>query len=291
MKSTISNSSLEVSVKRHGAELCSIRSVRSGIEYLWQADPAIWGSHAPNLFPIVGKLADDQYAFDGRLWQMKQHGFARRMDFTTAQEASDSFTFQLTSSPETMLQYPFGFVLAINYRLEGSSLSIRYDVQNRGRVIMPFSIGAHPGFSLNWGVGDRIEDFFLEFEKAETISTHLLGATHLLSAEVQRVLTNERMLPLRKDIFDRDALIFLDHKSRRVSLCSRKHRNRLTVEFPGFPHLGIWSKAAAPYVCIEPWFGHADPEGHDGLLVNKPGIIKLAPASVFTCTHRILVEE
>jgi galactose mutarotase-like enzyme len=54
MKS-ISNEQLKVSVKSNGAELCSIKGI-DDFEYLWQADPAVWGRHAPVLFPMVGKL-------------------------------------------------------------------------------------------------------------------------------------------------------------------------------------------------------------------------------------------
>lgn len=126
--------------------------------------------------------------------------------------------------------------------------------------------------------------------KKEPLFTFLLDSSHLVSQVTEQVHTDGRQLPLRKDLFDRDALIFTGLKSKRISLCSRKHQRRLTVAFPGFPDLGIWAKPAAPFVCIEPWYGHADTPAHDGVLLNKPGIIRLDPGSVFNCSWTIQVE-
>jgi hypothetical protein len=49
------------------------------------------------------------------------------------------------------------------------------------------------------------------------------------------------------------------------------------VTFPDLPHLGIWTKPGAGFVCIEPWQGHASPVGFDGELAEKPGIVPIAP--------------
>ncbi len=41
--------------------------------------------------------------------------------------------------------------------------------------------------------------------------------------------------------------------------------------------LGLWQVPGAHYICIEPWAGHADPEGFAGDITQKPGIVLLAP--------------
>lgn len=287
---SIKNPFLTVTVKGHGAELCSIRSSK-GMEYMWQGDPSIWGRQAPVLFPVVGKVANDSYIHEGKRYKLNQHGFARDMDFEIAEESADSLSFLLLPTPETRERYPFEFSLLVRYRLMGNCLEIGCEVANNSPGIMPFSIGAHPAFALTWGKDDRIEDYFLEFEEAETLDAYLLGKGNLISSEKVRVMTNERILPIRRETFDRDALIFLALKSEKVALGSHRRRNRLTVEFKGFPYLGIWAKPAAPFVCIEPWLGHADMEETDGILMNKPGIIKLAPGKSFTCTHMIVIDE
>ena len=73
---TIQNRHLAVQVDDLGAQLCSVRSP-DGTEYIWQADPAIWGRHAPLLFPVIGRLQDGQYTLDGQVFSIPIHGFAR----------------------------------------------------------------------------------------------------------------------------------------------------------------------------------------------------------------------
>ena len=55
----LENKDLKIAIKNHGAELSSIQKKATNTEYLWQADPAYWGRHAPVLFPIVGRLKED----------------------------------------------------------------------------------------------------------------------------------------------------------------------------------------------------------------------------------------
>ena len=63
---TIKNDQFQVSVKERGGELCSFKSLGSGKEYIWQADPDVWLAHAPNLFPIIGCLKGDSFIYKGK---------------------------------------------------------------------------------------------------------------------------------------------------------------------------------------------------------------------------------
>ena len=252
---SLQNEFLNIGVKPLGAELCSIRNAE-GAEYVWQADPAVWGRHAPVLFPMVGKLRDGRYELNGKTYEMTPHGFARDKEFNLTEQNDNSLVYQLLPTAETRACYPCEFDLQITYRLIENALSIGYAVHNTDSSPMPFSIGAHPAFNLH----GPIDECFLEFEKSETLNTCLLGQKGLLSTETAPVLKNSQLLPLSKTLFNRDALIFLDAKSKKITLGAKNSPRRLTVEFAGFPELGIWSKPGAPFVCIEPWFGTADPE-------------------------------
>jgi galactose mutarotase-like enzyme len=44
------------------------------------------------------------------------------------------------------------------------------------------------------------------------------------------------------------------------------------VKFPDSPYLAFWSKPGAPFICIEPWHGIADPVGFTGDFTEKPGV-------------------
>ncbi|WP_445263759.1 hypothetical protein [Rhodohalobacter sp. 8-1] len=63
-----------MSVQKTGIELCSVISQKTGTEYIWQADPDIWGSHAPVLFPIIGALKSGKFIFNGDTYSLPKHG-------------------------------------------------------------------------------------------------------------------------------------------------------------------------------------------------------------------------
>ena len=85
------------------------------------------------------------------------------------------------------------------------------------------------------------------------------------------------------ELFKGDALVFDDLKSDEISVCSRKSSKSITVRAKGFPYWGLWtpSQGGAPFICIEPWHGHADYEDFTGELKDKEGIIKLAAGATF----------
>jgi galactose mutarotase-like enzyme len=289
MKKRLSNSELSISVESCGAELSSLAGVPDGIEYLWQADPAIWSRHAPVLFPIVGKLKGDDYTWNGRRYSLSSHGFARDLEFECIRETDDVLSFRLLPSDETRACYPFEFSLVVTYLLVGATVEVRYEVMNLGEGTMPFSIGAHPGFSLDWGENDRIEDYYLQFEQEETLTAHYLGDDILLSGETGTVLERSRTFPITQSSFDRNSLIFMERASDRIELCSHKHPQRVTIEFPRFPHFAVWAQPGAPYICVEPWFGHADRSDSCGDIRKKPGINFLETGATFECFYRISV--
>jgi galactose mutarotase-like enzyme len=72
---TLRGDGVTATVLAQGAELCSLKT-EQGLELLWQAGPE-WRRHAPLLFPIVGKLKNDQLCHRGKRYPMIQHGFAR----------------------------------------------------------------------------------------------------------------------------------------------------------------------------------------------------------------------
>ena len=142
---TIQNNFLTVQVKNAGAELCSIKD-KAGTEYLFDANPAYWGRSAPVLFPFVGSLKNKSFVYEGKSYQMGQHGFARDRDFSLLQKEEASIWFRLTSNEETLAIYPLPFVLDIGYQLEDNSIRVLWNVHNPSDKSLLFSIGAHPAF-------------------------------------------------------------------------------------------------------------------------------------------------
>jgi galactose mutarotase-like enzyme len=61
---TLSCDGMTAIVAADGAELQSLRNA-DGHELLWQAGPQ-WPRHAPLLFPIVGRLKNDELRHQGK---------------------------------------------------------------------------------------------------------------------------------------------------------------------------------------------------------------------------------
>jgi galactose mutarotase-like enzyme len=83
-------------------------------------------------------------------------------------------------------------------------------------------------------------------------------------------------LALADSLFQEGALVFDKLNSRAVRYGAPKGR-ALQVSFRGMPHLRIWTKPGAGYVCIEPWQSYANSEDFAGVLTEKPGIVFIAP--------------
>ncbi len=314
MMDILSNGKLTVGVSRHGAELCGIG--RNGVEYLWQADPVFWKRHSPVLFPIVGSLWNGKCRFDGREYEMSQHGFARDMDFTPVSVSDIEAWYRLESDEDTLSRYPFRFVLEIGYRLVDNRVEVHWTVTNPGETEMPFQIGAHPaffypdfdpsaadrGFFLLEGVdGSRLPalEYILISEKgcADTSRKHpLCGLSDAdidaLPAETAanlRLLSGRGViLPLDVHTFDRDALIFEDSGLRKVTLLTKAGRPHLSLAFDA-PVLGLWSPVAknAPFVCIEPWYGRCDRAGYEGEFSGRDRVTRLAQGQTFRAKYTI----
>ncbi|GAA3918712.1 aldose 1-epimerase family protein [Litoribacillus peritrichatus] len=283
----LKNEVLNVIIKPEGAELTSIKD-KAGHEYLWQADPSVWSRHAPVLFPIVGALKNGSYCYEGTEYSLSQHGFARDSLFTVIRASDLEAEFQLKSDARTLTNYPFEFDFRVIYRLEGSQLMTRFEVYNLGDRDMLFSVGGHPAFNLNWLTGDSIDDYYLEFDQSETLNVWQLEDS-LLAENPKPFLDQERIIQLSSSTFDHDALIFLEHNSGIVSLCHKRTSRRISVNISGFPHLGIWSKPGAPYVCIEPWQGHVDPTDHSGQFEDKPGIVRLCKGGHYSAEFSVTI--
>ena len=272
---TISNSQLEVQVAAKGAELQSIIHKQNGLEYLWSGDAAYWGKKSPVLFPVVGGLRNNQYQYNGKTYELGRHGFARDLEFEVTHQAADTIVFTLYSSTEILSKYPFHFQFSVQYTLYHNQLAVEYIVENLGHEQLWFSVGGHPAFKLPLVGGTSFSDYYLSFNHTENSGRWPLSAEGLIEKASLPFLKNTRQLPLQKSLFYEDAIVFKDLQSDAISIQSNVTKHGLTVHFPGFPFMGIWSTKDADFVCIEPWLGIADSVDASGKLEEKEGIHSL----------------
>lgn len=278
---SIENEILNVVVKSKGAELESIYNKNTKLEYLWNANPAFWAKKSPVLFPVVGNLKTDTYYYKNKSYSLTRHGFARDMDFTCIDQKNDSITFSLESNGITKAVYPFSFRFTITYSLASNQLIVTYQITNTGNDEMFFSVGGHPAFKVPLTDSTVYADYFLEFYKAENLYRWPISKEGLIEKTSESFLTNSKRIPLSKELFYKDALVFKHLESGKVNLLSNKNPHGLEFDFTGFPYLGIWAAKNADFVCIEPWCGIADSVDTDQQLINKEGIIRLNETNSF----------
>ncbi len=258
MEEVLENDFIKIEVAAYGAELQSIFNKQNKVEYLWQGDPAVWPRKAPVLFPIVGKVKDNTYAYKDVIYHLPQHGFARDHSFKVISSTDTSITYRLQSNDELIRIFPFEFQLDIVYSIEKNLLKIEYKISNLSATNeLYFSIGAHPGFRCPLVEGEAFEDYYLEFEKAEKLERVLLDGG-LRSDNKEEVVLAGKRLSLTFDLFGpKDAIVVSGLNSERISLRSTKSTHGLHFNYKNYPWFGIWSKPG-PFVCLEPWMGVAD---------------------------------
>lgn len=274
----IENDYLTAEINDAGAELHSLFNKENGVEYLWQGNPDVWYGQSPVLFPIIGRLLDDKYRYNGKEYIMQKHGFARKRTFDVVSCERNEAVFVLRSDDSTREMYPFEFELFVKFELLGKMLQATHTVVNKTDGEMYFSIGGHPGF--NCEIGD-----YLEFDKKETLDTETIDAESIRIPEKTPVLRDEKKIVITEDIFKKDALILSGIRSNAVTLRSDKHSRAVRFTFGDVPFLGIWAKPGAPYVCIEPWCGVNDNRDKKDDISEKEGIIRLPKGSIFDLTY------
>lgn len=277
----LENNFLKVIINLKGAELSSLLNKVNGLEHLWQADPAVWGFHAPNLFPVVGSCIDNQIMIDGKKYPLKRHGFARHSEFKLLESTSTKAKFLLTYSEQTLSVFPYKFAFEVIYELRDSELSVLYNVINLDDHTMNFSIGAHPAFNIPFYEHEDFSDYYLEFASTEILEKHLLNSDGYFTGKTEPLETDLNRINLRPDLFKSDALVFKNLTSKEVLIKNHKTPNFISLSFPDFTSLGIWAPVGASFVCIEPWLGYADNEGELKEFSQKEGILSLESSSSF----------
>jgi galactose mutarotase-like enzyme len=283
---TITSNDCEANIHPLGAELQSLRNLNTGLEFMWQADSRFWGKHSPVLFPIVGTLKENSYVYEGKSYSLPRHGFAREKLFTSEKLNDSKAVFTLEADAATKEVYPFDFRFQLIYELKGTVLSCTYAVSNPGNKDLWFSVGAHPAFKVPLVEGATYESHYLQFDKDEPLLRWHLDSG-LIGTQSSLVETHEGRISLSPSLFYDDAIVLMHLQSQKVTLGSTAHAHGLHFHFKGFPFLGIWAAKDAPFVCIEPWCGHADTVGHNQQLTAKPGIEMLEPGKDWLRTWKV----
>lgn len=278
---------IKIESKKEGGELTSIK--KDGKEYLHDGKE-FWNRHAPILFPIVGMLKDNKTSILEKTYEMKQHGFARDMEFKEISKTDKEVKYSLKYDEETLKKYPYKFELNIIYKIDEkkSTVSTEYEINNLDDREIIFGLGGHPAFKCDYSS----ENYCLEFEKEHEDENIIIkqltdGLINNKSIDARSIIKNN-IIELKKDTFDKDAIIMTNIRSNKIKLINKKEdKEILEFDFTGFPYLAIWSKKGAPFVCIEPWFNTADKIDSNGIFEEKEDLIELKPGKIFKSEYKV----
>lgn len=283
----LGSDALRVTVSPLGAELQSLTDAQ-GRDWLWDGDPAWWSGRAPLLFPVVGAVAGGVIRVDGTAYPLDKHGFARRRTFEVVEADAARAVLRLDADAATRAAYPFDFALEARFTVTGATLDIVTTVENRSAAAMPASFGYHPAF--RWPLPDAgpREAHVVRFADPEPSPIRRIGADGLLTPERHPTPVVGDTLRPADPMFADDALIF-DTPASRGLWFGVPGRPGVRLDYPDLPLLGIWTKPGAPYLCLEPWQGVADPEGYAGEFADKPGVVTIPAGGTRAFTLRITV--
>ena len=283
----IENDELLAEIESIGAQTVRLFDKKNKRELLHDANPAFWNRSSPILFPFVGACNGGAYTHEGKSYAMGQHGFARDTKFELVRSSAGYACCELSSNETTLAKYPFEFRLRVEVILAGRTVINRWTVVNTGDKEMLFQIGAHPAF-LTCGHGFDDVELDLHTDK-DPVNYRIEDPGSGCCYDVAHATgTDGGVFKLSADVFDKGVYIFEDADLTNVTMkvCGRPV---ISVDFPGFPFFGVWSKKGAPFVCLEPWYGRTDSLGFKGELKDRKGEMQLPAGETFRASYSIIV--
>lgn len=283
----IENSHYLVEFCKEGGEISKFLDKESGIQYMYQGDTSYWGGKNPTLFPIVGNTYDGTYIAKNKTYTFKNHGLIRYAILECIDHNDDSITFALTANEDTLKQYPYRFNYQITYTLKKNCLEIVYHIKNEDEEAMPFTFGLHPGFKAPLMANENYEDYTLSFECEEELEQLIFDPEKKKKHYFKEVKMKE--FTLDYGLMEKYAtLIYRNFSSSYVTL-KGKQGHGVKVSVAGYPLLALWSPINAPFICIEPWYSHADFEKTNKDFKDREGMMILEPKQEFVTSYTIQV--
>ena len=285
MEYTIENEYLKLTVTTWGAQVKSVIRKCDNVEHIWQADKAVWGYHAPILFPHAGKVVDGKIQAKGKVYESSQHGFARLMEHDFVDQTADTIVLELCSSPETLEKFPYEFRLVSTFTLEGDTVHHTLTVENLDTDKLPFGIGYHPAFTVPFDDKHAATDYELRFSEIES-PICINNLPHgLMHGDIYHLPANIQSIPVDEKLFAKDSHCMVNLKSSTLGIYEKGTGRGVVCNIEEFPYTLIWSKPGMPrFVCIEPWHSLPSPENGSTKWEEKPAAAILNPGEAWSCT-------
>ena len=236
----------------------------------------MWAGN-PVLFPLVGsnRAGDKEhhYEWNGRVFEMPQHGFARRSKWKVIEQTPISVSMELTDTEATRAHYPFPFRHCFTYRLSQGRLLWEQVIENRSSEPMPFGAGVHPYFAVPLTPKSERAACFVEIPDAKRLTP--VGRFERFTA---------KPFPAQNWSVDEDVsdtLFLTDLKKPELILIDPVSELEVVFNFEDAPQhrfVAVWSKSTAhPFYCLEPWTSLPNAFGR----VKDQELIVLEPRTTF----------
>jgi galactose mutarotase-like enzyme len=223
----------------------------------------------PILFPICGNLPDNTYTYQGQSYTLKQHGFAREMPWEVVNQSTQdaaSLTVRLSSTPQTLVSYPFEFQVDFTYQLQGNSLKIVQEYTNLSDQVMPFVTGLHPYFAAP-------EKSQLRFE---------IPGTQYWDHRTQTTQPYPGTFDLEQDEID---VAFREVSSPSAAVTDLSQQLKLTLEYDDhYSTVVFWAVKGKDFYCLEPWTAPRN------TLVTGEHLLHVEPKATLKTTVGLMVD-
>lgn len=285
MEFIIENELLKVTVTTWGAQVKSVVRKCDGVEHIWNANPQVWGYHAPILFPYAGRVTDGIITVEGKDYtDCKPHGFARLLEHKAVSCDEHTIELELTESPETLKTWPYKFRLMSTFTLDGDTLHHTLTVENRDEKTMPFGIGYHPAFTVPFDDKHTYLDYEFRFDNVESpLCLEQVGG--FIGDKHFHLGSNIQSIDIHEHLFDNDSFCMTGLASKTLGLYEKDTGRGVVCSISKFPYVLLWSKPGEPhFVCIEPWNSLPSPAGSGTDWNEKPAAAILAPGQDWSTT-------
>jgi galactose mutarotase-like enzyme len=215
----------------------------NGKELLYLDKESFYDSNAnirggiPILFPVCGQLKDGEYNLNGKIYFMKNHGFARISTWEAIEtniENQALIRLELKSNKETKKIFPFDFQLIFTYILKNGELTIKQEYKNISAEPMPIYAGFHPYFKA------KSKNLIYETD-----------ATQYLDYNDMEVKSFEGAIDLNKMV---ESAAFIDFHRNNISFKQEELDKNINLEYgKEFKYIVLWSVKDKDFVCVEPW--------------------------------------
>jgi galactose mutarotase-like enzyme len=208
----------------------------------------------PILFPAPSKTfskqGPDLWEWNGKVYRMPFHGFARNLYWRITQLTENKIQAELAKTANTTVSFPFEFKFSASYTLDDRGLVLDVLVQNLGAEPFPYGVGFHPYIKAPLGKSGTPADCTVDSPQAVRAKTTDEWKSHGLEPFAARQFRASEDL-VESFVLTQTGLKFMELHDHANKLIARVSVEQSKKDFPVWV---VWNASpTAGYVCLEPW--------------------------------------